>query len=273
MKPYRSVLQDEHIRYQFAAARHTNVHCDMHAHVSMEIVLVNEGGLHMDIGEREYDLAAGEAVFVPPFAPHAFRSDTDNRCHVLMFATELVPTLANFLQGHLPTDHRFAVSDESARLVDRLLPQEQGDADELRAQAVLGPLCWDIRESGRFAVGVARPDNLFLQAVDHIHRHFAEDITLESTAAALGVHPVTLSKTFSKNARVSFCSYLNYQRCSYAAEQLAVSGRPITDVALDAGFGSIRNFNRVFGRLYGLTPSQFRAAPTTYTLPIERLKS
>ena len=47
---------------------------------------------------------------------------------------------------------------------------------------------------------------------------------------------------------------------SRAAKLLAEETLPVTDVALDCGFGDLSNFVRTFGRAAGVSPKRFRRA-------------
>ena len=57
---------------------------------------------------------------------------------------------------------------------------------------------------------------------------------------------------------VSPIDYAQTQRLLMAKRLLADTGLPITEVALAAGFGSLRRFNTLFSERYGLAPSQLR---------------
>ena len=53
-----------------------------------------------------------------------------------------------------------------------------------------------------------------------------------------------------------------------AAHELAATDRPVTEVAFDAGYGSLEAFTRAFGRAFGASPSEFRASrPQSFLLP------
>jgi len=50
-------------------------------------------------------------------------------------------------------------------------------------------------------------------------------------------------------------------RLERAAHALCTGGMPITDLAFDAGYGSLEGFSRAFRRAYGLSPSHYRRIP------------
>lgn len=48
-----------------------------------------------------------------------------------------------------------------------------------------------------------------------------------------------------------------------SAYELGRGGRPVTELAFEAGYGSLEAFTRAFGRLFGVSPSEFRANART----------
>jgi AraC family transcriptional regulator len=58
---------------------------------------------------------------------------------------------------------------------------------------------------------------------------------------------------------VAFRRRLLLERAAY---QLSATQAPVTDVALDAGYGSLEAFSRAFRRAFGQTPSEVRDAPS-----------
>ena len=239
-----------------------SVRCPVHVHFNMEIVAVGSGVLHMTVNGREYALERGQGVFVPPFVLHDFHSRSANRCHVLEFPARLVPELFERLRQGTPEELAFPVPEDCIVRLERMLPQGCCRPDRLHTQAAVLPLCCEILDRCRFSGAPLDYGDAFLAAVDHMNRNFAKDLTLESVAAAVGVHPVTLSKKFVRSARVNFHTYLNHLRVVKAARLLSESDCTATEAAYLVGFGSIRSFNRVFAERTGVTPSQYRRLQT-----------
>ena len=106
------------------------------------------------------------------------------------------------------------------------------------------------------------PSGILEKILGYIDAHFREELTLETVARAVGVHPVTLSKSFSKLAGVGFHDYLQYSRCSYAANLIRTSELNLSEIAYESGFGSIRSFNRAFRTVFRVTPTQYRCDRT-----------
>ena len=83
-------------------------------------------------------------------------------------------------------------------------------------------------------------------------------IDLEHISAQFGIHPVTVSKMFRKNLYSTFGEVLSNIRVSRARALLKNSKRTVTEIGYECGFGSLRNFNRVFLKHIGCTPREYR---------------
>jgi AraC family transcriptional regulator len=98
------------------------------------------------------------------------------------------------------------------------------------------------------------------EAVAILQERFCEPLSLEQIAAATGVHPVHLARTFHAVQRCTVGDYLRYVRVAFARRKLAESSMPIVEIAHGSGFSDQSHLCRVFKRHTGMTPSQFRAA-------------
>ena len=86
------------------------------------------------------------------------------------------------------------------------------------------------------------------------------DSGVAALATSLGITDRHLRRTFVAEYGVSPVRYLQTRRLLLAKSLLTDTGLSITDVALTAGFGSIRRFNDLFRRQYRLTPGDLRKA-------------
>lgn len=82
-------------------------------------------------------------------------------------------------------------------------------------------------------------------------------------AARLGVSDRHLRRIFQATLGVSPQRWLHTRRLLAAKQLLADTRLPVTEVALAAGFASVRRFNDAFASHYGLAPSQLRREGAT----------
>jgi len=84
--------------------------------------------------------------------------------------------------------------------------------------------------------------------------------TLDALARLAFTTPCHLSRLFSHEVGMSIHQYLLRARLAKGLEAVAATGADLTTVALDAGFASHSHFTASFRALFGLTPTQWRAA-------------
>ena len=68
------------------------------------------------------------------------------------------------------------------------------------------------------------------------------------------------AREFKRTTGTTPHQYLIRSRLRRAARLLADHARPISDIALDVGFGDLSNFVRTFRRAAGVSPRRFRQA-------------
>jgi AraC family transcriptional regulator len=88
----------------------------------------------------------------------------------------------------------------------------------------------------------------------------SEPVDLESAAKQAGLSAFHFLRVFANVLGVTPHQYLVRSRLRHAARLLSEGAGPITDVALDVGFGDLSNFVNAFRRAAGVSPRRFRAA-------------
>lgn len=100
---------------------------------------------------------------------------------------------------------------------------------------------------------------LVQKARDHIEKHKSEPLSLSDVAKAAGASVFHFCKIFRKSTGTKFTDYVARVRLEDARTQLLNPNRRISEVAYDVGFQSLTQFNRMFKRVFGQSPSEFRA--------------
>lgn len=84
--------------------------------------------------------------------------------------------------------------------------------------------------------------------------------SVEGLASRLGIGARHLSRLFADQVGASPTQVAQTLRMQRAKRLLNDTRLPLTEIALQAGFGSVRRFNAAFAELYGRAPSSFRRA-------------
>lgn len=96
------------------------------------------------------------------------------------------------------------------------------------------------------------------KAKQFIHEHQGEEISLGDVAKAVNTSTFYFCKMFKKTTGLNFTDYLSRVRVEKAKNLLLNPNLRISEVAFDAGFQSLSHFNRVFRRIAGESPTQYR---------------
>jgi AraC-like DNA-binding protein len=91
------------------------------------------------------------------------------------------------------------------------------------------------------------------------HQWYLEPgLSLSQLSRRVGMNRAYLSRAINDGLKTNFSDFINTMRVDYAKSLIDDGELKMLDIALAAGFGSKASFNRVFRRLSGKTPSQYR---------------
>ncbi|MCI8624509.1 MAG: helix-turn-helix domain-containing protein [Provencibacterium sp.] len=91
-------------------------------------------------------------------------------------------------------------------------------------------------------------NRLSLQAMEYVHTHYSEEITLGQLAKKISVSPSYLSKIFKDDFGIPFSEYLLHFRMKSAQKLLSQGTRKIYEVAALVGYQDVAQFTKMFKR-------------------------
>lgn len=94
--------------------------------------------------------------------------------------------------------------------------------------------------------------------LSYIEDNLDKELTLEKIAKDLNYSRFYMARIFKENTETTIYKYIQGRRLSEAAGKLAGTGRPIVEIALEAGYGSQQAFTTAFRRRYLCTPQEYR---------------
>ena len=93
---------------------------------------------------------------------------------------------------------------------------------------------------------------------DYIDKNFKDEIRLQTLSDLASMTPTAFSRFFKLRTGKSISEYIIDVRLGNASRLLADSTQAIVEICYECGFNNISNFNRIFKKRKGCTPSQFR---------------
>ena len=94
----------------------------------------------------------------------------------------------------------------------------------------------------------------------YISSRQTEDFSLSDVARAIHVSRFYLCKIFKKATGLTFIEFRNRLRIESAMKLLANPNQSVSEIAYSVGFQSLTQFNRLFRRIVGQSPTTFRCS-------------
>ena len=268
---------EENSFYRLIDARAEPGSFDWHYHDECELVLIRSGVGTRYVGDSIEELEVGEFVIVGADLPHIWSpvADLPVGCEaaVIQIVRERMPRL----------DELEPVFELLDRASQGLLIRP-GDAGELKAAIEdvwsatglrrlleilrLLDLCTALDNvtplaSTGYVHGWTRRqrrDNgsRISEIVDRIRSGLTEDLTQAEVARDIGLTPTSFSRFFRRETGRTFTAFVQELRISEACRLLTETELGVATIAYQVGFRSLAHFNKVFLRLKGRTPRQWR---------------
>lgn len=99
---------------------------------------------------------------------------------------------------------------------------------------------------------------LIKEAREYITEHYFEDLTLGSVAEQIGISGGYLSTLFMQQLGVGFVEYLHEIRIDRACGYLEQNYLKNYEIAYKVGFRDEKYFSRVFKKIKGMSPKEYR---------------
>jgi AraC-like DNA-binding protein len=96
------------------------------------------------------------------------------------------------------------------------------------------------------------------RAKQFINEHQTEELSLDQVAAAVHTSKFYFCKMFKKATGINFTDYLSRVRTERAKNLLLNPNLRVSEIAYEVGFQSLTHFNRVFKRILGRSPTDYR---------------
>jgi len=102
------------------------------------------------------------------------------------------------------------------------------------------------------------------KARTYIHEHQTEEISLSQVAKAVNMSSYYFCKMFKKVTGINFTDYVARVRIEKSKNLLLNPNLRISEIAFEVGFQSLTHFNRVFKKILGQSPTEYRAQLLTH---------
>lgn len=97
-----------------------------------------------------------------------------------------------------------------------------------------------------------------LKVKNFISKNYMDELRLPELASLAGMSCSAFSRFFKLHTGRNISEYIIDLRLGYAARMLVDTAKSISEIGFDCGFNNLSNFNRIFKKKKGCSPSEFR---------------
>lgn len=276
--PYYSDMGGGRVDYN--AVHAFDAHYDrqgLHSHDYYELYIHFGGAKIYCVDNKTYTLQPNQLIVIPPICLHGLTPESVPENYergYLHISTSLMARaggdemdLVQFFQMCAKNGHSQCVlSEKDAQLCQELLKAIRDGIKDTshtgkfsnyaRILYFLQLAVQNLKRTDRTSEPVV-VNKAMQEVLAYIDASFTQTIRLEVVARQFGVSVSFLSHEFVKYTGRSVYDYVLYRRVLMAKE-LINANMSLSDVAFQCGFSDYSNFLRIFRKIAGMTPSEYR---------------
>ncbi|WP_462409543.1 GH39 family glycosyl hydrolase [Neobacillus sp. Marseille-QA0830] len=246
-----------------------------HWHDSIEIIFVLKGKVSVSVNDKRYVLNEKDLLLINANDIHAIQHQEEN---LLLTIQVPIPELKENIKdvdsfvfsckSFLYDENHQEEFNELRSLLAQMMwvINKESEGYELQIKSLYFQLIFllmkNFKEETEKENKVSSQKHIerLLRITSYVKDNFKQPITLNelSQIEFLSVH--YLSKFIQKHLGMPFSKYVDSIRLDHAVKDIVYTDIPLTQIALDNGFASVKAFNRAFKEFYHQTPSEYRRA-------------
>lgn len=244
---------------------------EWHFHPEYELTLITAGTGRRFVGDTIEPYQIGDLTLIGPELPHTWQSESAgwSEAVVIQFRHDFLGTRLWQAPELAGVRHLLARAGRGLTFHTAPVQSLRALADEAdTTRRLIGLLQVLVVLAGVPARPLAgegyapRFNDQAQRRIDAVCRHLAEhhtdSVSLAEAAQIANLTPAAFCRFFRRATGRTLTGYLTELRISAARRQLIETDHPIAQIAADCGFASLSHFNRMFRRLTGESPRQFR---------------
>lgn len=240
------------------------VHLDRWLANDFELMVVTEGVLYVASGDTQYEVSAGEYILLPPHTHQYGWKGSSCAFYWLHFIAEQAgedippedPKIVYIPRtAHLPNTDRLVILMKQTQ--DAIRRYNSAIQKDYLATAILCELNCQCFNPQRSKVDIKK-QQIYSDIVDYVHWYLHTDIKVQDIARHFGYNEKYLSHLFSNVAGLPLKQYILQQKMEQAKFLLSDTNDSVQKISEKLGFGDSRNFMKIFKKLVGMTPTDYR---------------
>ncbi len=247
-----------------------------HWHDAAEFTVALKKGCRYRVGDRIYELEAGDILLVWPQQIHGTIRAPKGSALFIQFPAAIIESNLDMVSSarFLYERHHIATADapEIAKFIHKKIDEikdiyvSNGRFAETKCKICVSEILLKIgeyvmaekKDLSELEESAGAGWKYIHMACNYIVENVENELTQTEVAQFVGLSTFYFSKLFKQCMQMTFPAYLSRLRVKRATRYLLNKDLSITDCAFRAGFQSTTTFNKVFREIMGYSPSDFR---------------
>lgn len=235
-----------------------------HLHDYYHMFMVRQGPLNFIIEDEACQLDKGAAILARPGVIHGLKSEIPmGRVYELKFTVQS-PSLKSLLESipsQLPPD-AFAEGLVQELVAESCLQEPSGLT--FMNDYLLSLINYYSRHYGTsvhhatFSIDTSGFSPVSQKIAEYLEANYAREIPLHEIAEVVGFNKNYTCSMFKRDSGMTIGTCQTVIRIRKAAELISFSDMNLTQVANATGFTNLSHFNRIFKKVVGIPPGQYR---------------
>lgn len=270
----KDVLQDEIFNVWKLSYKKQNIH----AHDYYQLWYIFKGSCDHTIDNRKIHLTSGDIIIIPPYSYHSMYNGTDNLIVIGIDFTD------SFLEKASSDDEKISLSSINPIVLSQMNISSVFSIDRQIEGLILE--CFnEYMQKNTFYKTIIKGNIIKLvicvnrmsdinthkesshryivnEILKYIQNNLSKQIKIEDLCALTNSSPSLIGQCFKKETDKTIIEYVNTLKIDKAKQLLKESDLTITNISYDLGFNDMAYFNRVFKKLTGNSPNNYRKKHT-----------
>ena len=253
-----------------------------HSHPEFELVYILESHGKRIIGNSVEPFQPGDMVFLGDDIPHVWHNDEifykginslKAKAIVIYFSRDLfgnsfyeLPEAQEVKKFFAQAIKGVSITGETntliAKKMNKLL-KKKGFEVVMGLMEILSLLSRSkdlryINDNSYVPVNEDNKNDRLAEVFKYVKSNYKEEISLDEISKIANLTPTSFCRMFKAKTKKPFVEYLNEIRVSNACKYLIETDLGISEIAYECGYKTASNFNKLFKKLIGTTPKEYR---------------
>ena len=228
-----------------------------------------EGKGWMKWEKEDYDITSGNFVIIPSGSKHCYAADENNPWTIYWvhfkgdISKHLINLMINQLDGHLGylkyNEARIKLFEELYINLERGYSSENFNYVNICFWHFLNSFIFD--EKFNYSVN-KRSSDVVDRSIDFMQKMLHTALTLQDIAESINLSASHYSSVFRKKTGFAPVEYFNHLKIQKACQYLLFTDMRIKEIAWQLGIEDQYYFSRMFSKLMGTSPNEYRVKGT-----------